>query len=206
MFRRGPFSDRLPIVNRLRRRAKRILNRTGRYAMILDTARLLLFPALMAFAAASDLFTMTISNRVSLALIAGFVALAVLGGMGLHDILLHFGAGAAVLVVAFACFAMGWVGGGDAKVAASVALWFGFDHLLDYLLYASLLGGALTVLLIQFRQWPLPSLLTGQAWLNRLHDKQSGIPYGIALAVGALIVYPQTEWIKAIDLAHLAML
>ena len=48
--------------------------------MILDTARLLLFPALMAFAAASDLFTMTISNRVSLALIAGFVALAVLGG------------------------------------------------------------------------------------------------------------------------------
>ena len=46
--------------------------------MILDTARLLLFPALMAFAAASDLFTMTISNRVSLALIAGFVALAVL--------------------------------------------------------------------------------------------------------------------------------
>ena len=102
--------------------------------MILDTARLLLFPALMAFAAASDLFTMTISNRVSLALIAGFIALAVLGGMGLHDILLHFGAGTAVLVVAFACFAMGWVGGGDAKVAASVALWFGFDHLLNYLL------------------------------------------------------------------------
>ena len=44
--------------------------------MILDIARLLLFPALMAFAAASDLFTMTISNRVSLALAAGFLALA----------------------------------------------------------------------------------------------------------------------------------
>jgi branched-chain amino acid transport system permease protein len=28
---------------------------------------------------------------------------------------------------------------------------------------------------------------------------------GIALAIGALIIYPQTEWIKAIDLAHLAM-
>lgn len=181
------------------------VNRSLRDFMILDTARLLLFPALMAFAAASDLFTMTISNRVSLALIAGFVALALLGGMGLHDMLLHFGAGAAVLVVAFACFAMGWVGGGDAKVAASVALWLGFDHLLNYLVYVSLLGGALTVLLIQFRQWPLPSLLTGQAWLNRLHDKQSGIPYGIALALGALIVYPETEWIKAVDLIHLAM-
>ena len=45
--------------------------------MILDLARLLLFPALMAFAAASDLFTMTISNRVSLALVAGFFALAI---------------------------------------------------------------------------------------------------------------------------------
>ena len=150
--------------------------------MMLDIARLMLFPALMAFAAASDLFTMTISNRVSLALIAGFLVLAPLGGMGLHDILLHIGAGATVLVAAFACFAMGWVGGGDAKVAAGVALWFGFDHLLDYLLYASLFGGALTLLLLQFRQWPLPYPLSGQAWLNRLHDRQSGIPYGIALA------------------------
>src|ERR1044072_8060890 len=161
----------------------------SREIMILDTARLLLFPALMAFAAASDLFTMTISNRVSLALIAGFTVLAVLGGMGLHDILIHCGAGATVVVVAFVCFAMGGIGGGDAKVAASAALWFGFEHLLDYLLYASLLGGALTVLLIQFRQWPLPALLAGQAWLSRLHDNKSGIPYGIALAFGALIVY-----------------
>jgi prepilin peptidase CpaA len=173
--------------------------------MTLDIARLLLFPALMAFAAASDLFTMTISNRVSLVLIAGFLVLAPLCGMGVHDMLLHIGAGAAVLVVAFGCFAMGWVGGGDAKVAAGVALWFGFDHLLNYLLYASLFGGALTLLLLQFRQWPLPYPLAGQAWLDRLHDKQSGIPYGIALALGALMVYPETEWIKAVDLTHLAM-
>ena len=173
--------------------------------MILDIARLLLFPALMAFVAASDLFTMTISNRVSLALVAGFMALALPSGMGFHDVLSHVGAGAAVLAVAFACFSMGWIGGGDAKVAAGVALWFGFDHLLGYLLYASLFGGALTLLLLQFRQWPLPYPLNGQAWLLRLHDKQSGIPYGIALAIGALMIYPETEWIKAVDLAHLAM-
>jgi prepilin peptidase CpaA len=173
--------------------------------MILDIARLMLFPALMAFAAASDLFTMTISNRISLALVAGFLLLALFGGMGMHDFLMHLGAGAFVLVVAFGCFAMGWVGGGDAKVAAGVALWFGFGHLLDYLVYASLLGGALTLLLLYIRQWPLPALLTGQAWLLRLHDKQTGIPYGIALAIAALMVYPETEWIKAVDLTHLAM-
>jgi prepilin peptidase CpaA len=104
--------------------------------MMLDVTRLLLFPALMAFAAASDLFTMTIPNRVSLALVAGFLALALMSGMAWYDVLAHLGAGATVLVVAFGCFAMGWVGGGDAKIAAVTALWFGFGHLLDYLLYA----------------------------------------------------------------------
>lgn len=173
--------------------------------MILDLAHLLLFPALMAFAAASDLFTMTISNRVSLALVAGFFVLALSGGMAPYEMLSHVGAGALLLVVAFTCFAMGWMGGGDAKVAASVALWFGFAPLMDFLLYASLFGGALTLLLLQFRQWPLPYGLAGQAWLARLHDKETGIPYGIALTLGALTVYPETEWVKAIDLAHLAL-
>jgi prepilin peptidase CpaA len=173
--------------------------------MILDIARLLLFPALMAFAAASDLLTMTISNRVSLALAAGFLTLALVSGMGFYDILSHLGAGAAVLAVAFACFAMGWIGGADAKVAAGAALWFGFGHLLNYLVYASLFGGALTLLFIQFRQWPLPYPFTGQPWLLKLHAKESGIPYGIALAIGALMIYPETEWIKAVDLAHFAI-
>ena len=170
--------------------------------MILDVARLLFFPALMAFAAASDLFTMTISNRVSLALTAGYLALAFASGTAPFDILMHLAAGATVLVAAFGCFAMGWIGGGDAKVAAAAALWFGFAHLLNYLVYASLFGGVLTLVLLQFRQWPLPYALAGQAWLLKLHAKESGIPYGIALAIGALLVYPETEWIRAIDLTH----
>ncbi|WP_298275873.1 prepilin peptidase [uncultured Bradyrhizobium sp.] len=173
--------------------------------MILDIARLMLFPALMAFAAASDLLTMTIPNRISLALVGGFFVLAPLTGMDVHDMLTHAGAGALVLVVAFGMFAMGWVGGGDAKVAAAASLWFGFEHLLPYLVFASLFGGALTVLLLQLRQWPLPYPLSSHAWLSRLHDKQTGIPYGIALALGALLIYPETDWIKTIDLAHFAL-
>ncbi|MCA6123208.1 prepilin peptidase [Bradyrhizobium sp. WSM 1704] len=173
--------------------------------MILDLARLMLFPALMAFAAASDLLTMTIPNRVSLALLAGFLIMAPLTGMGLHEMLNHAGAGALVLVVAFGMFAMGWLGGGDAKVAAAAGLWFGFEHLLAYLVFASLFGGALTVLLLQLRQYPLPYPLTSQAWLMRLHDKQTGVPYGVALALGALVVYPETDWIKAIDIARFAI-
>jgi len=174
--------------------------------MMLDIARLMLFPALMAFVAASDLFTMTISNRISLALIAGFLVMAPLSGMGLNDFLMHLGAGATVLAVAFACFAIGQVGGGDAKIASCVALWFGFGHIMEFLLCASLFGGALTLLVIYIRQWPLPSPLTGQAWLLRLHDKQSRVPYGIALTFGALMVYPETDWIRAVDLTHFAAL
>lgn len=173
--------------------------------MILDLARLCFFPALMAFAAASDLLTMTISNRVSLLLVAGFAALAVMGGMTLDDVLQHGAAGLIVLTASFACFAMGWIGGGDAKVASAAALWLGLSHLLNYLLYASLFGGALTLLLLQFRQWPLPVALGRQDWLQRLHGKDADIPYGIALALGALVIYPETEWIKAIDLARLAL-
>jgi prepilin peptidase CpaA len=166
--------------------------------MMLDAIRLLLFPALMAFAASSDLFTMTISNRISLALAGTFFVLAVMIGMDGREIISHAGAALAVLVVAFIFFARGWIGGGDAKLAAATALWFGFDHLLDYFLYASLFGGALTLLMLRFRLLPLPDVLAGQEWVRRLHRLDGGIPYGIALAAAALAVYPHTEWMKAL--------
>ena len=168
--------------------------------MVADTIRLMLFPAMMAFAASSDLLTMTISNRISLILAAGFFILAMTNGMGAMETLMHVAAAATVLVMAFICFARGWVGGGDAKLAAASALWFGFDHLLDYLIYASLFGGALTFLLLFFRMMPIPRLLTGQQWAERLHEKDCGVPYGIALAAAALCVYPDTSFIKSIGM------
>ena len=168
--------------------------------MLTQAIGLTLFPATMAFAASSDLFTMTIANRVSLILVAGFFLLALLTGMSPVAIGWHLGAGAVVLVVSFGLFSFGWVGGGDAKLAAATALWFGFAHLLDYLLYASIFGGVLTILLIQFRMLPLPRLLAGREWIERLHTRGGGVPYGIALAAAALVVYPHTEWMAALGL------
>ena len=162
--------------------------------MVADAIRLALFPAMMAFAASSDLLTLTISNRVSLVLVGGFVALALIGGVSAADVLSHLAAGCVVLVAAFSLFARGIVGGGDAKLAAATALWLGFDHLLPYLLYASLLGGALSVGLIWFRMAPLPDWLARHDWAQRLHGKDAGVPYGIALAAAVLAVYPDTPW------------
>ena len=168
--------------------------------MLTDTIRLLLFPALMAFAASSDLFTMTISNRLSLALAGGFLLLTLVTGMTLAAFGMHIAAAAAVLIVAFGFFSQGWIGGGDAKLAAATALWFGFDFLLDYMVYASLFGGVLTIVLIQFRKLPLPAVLARQKWIMRLHETGGGVPYGIALAAAALVVYPKTGWMPAIAL------
>jgi prepilin peptidase CpaA len=167
-------------------------------ALLIEAVELTFFPAMMAFAASSDLFTMTIANRVSLILIAGFGLLALGTGMTGYGLLLHVTAAALVLVVVFFFFTRGWIGGGDAKLAAATVLWFGFAHLLDYLFYASLFGGALTLLIVYFRTVPLPQPLVGRSWAERLHRNDSGVPYGIALAAAALVIYPQTEWMAAI--------
>jgi len=172
--------------------------------MILSLALLLIFPAIMALAASSDLFTMTISNRLTLARAAGFFIMAPWVGLGWQEMAWHGATGLGVLAIGFGLFAMGWIGGGDAKLMAATALWFGTGELLNYLLYFALLGGALTFILLQFRLFTLPAFAAKQEWVQRLHTKNGGVPYGIALAIAALIVYPQTIWVKAADLAQIA--
>jgi prepilin peptidase CpaA len=167
---------------------------------MLPVALLSICLGLMAYAAASDLLTMRIPNWLSLALLAAFAAFFVSGALPWDAALMHVAAAALVLAVCFALFALRWMGGGDAKLAAATALWLGFDYLMTYLVYASLFGGALTLLLIQFRMMPLPSMLGGQKWAERLHSKDAGVPYGIALAAAALAVYPETPWMNAIHL------
>jgi prepilin peptidase CpaA len=163
-----------------------------------EAIKLLLFPAMMAFAASSDLLTMTIPNRVSLIMIGGFLLLAVASGMSMEQLASHAGACLLVLAIAFGFFARGWIGGGDAKLAAATALWLGFDHLLDYALYGSIFGGVLTLVLLQYRAIPLPAMLVGRVWAERLHEPKGGVPYGIALAAAAMVVYPSTPWMQGI--------
>jgi len=160
--------------------------------MIFSTIVLLIFPVLMVFAASSDLFTMRISNLLVLMLVVGFFIVALIVQMPVEIILSNLGCAAVVLLVTFAFFAFGWIGGGDAKLAAATVLWLGLSLLLPYIVYSGLLGGALTLVLLAFRNLPLPASLQRIRWLDRLHDKKQGVPYGIALAAAALLVYPQT--------------
>jgi prepilin peptidase CpaA len=166
---------------------------------MIEHAALFAFPALMAFAASSDLLTMTISNRISIALVLCFFALAAAVQMPLQDVLMSVSCGLLVLALAFALFCFGWIGGGDAKLAAATALWLGWAHVLDYGLVASVFGGILTLVLVQLRRWPLPQAILRHGWVARLHAHDSGVPYGIALAAAGLVIYPHSQlWRMAV--------
>ncbi|MCA1300796.1 A24 family peptidase [Stappia indica] len=167
---------------------------------MLEAALLVVFPCLVAYAGMSDLFTMTIPNRVSLLLIAGFAILAPFIGLTLTDIGLHLLMGAMVLVLCFGCFAMGWMGGGDAKIATAVGLWFGLSPaMLEFAVFASVYGGVLTLAIVYFRGVDyLPPILHNQRWVLQLHETSRGIPYGVALALAALQAYPHSVWFAAL--------
>jgi len=164
---------------------------------MLATVALFFFPMLMAYAASSDLLTMRIANWLVLLLAAGYFAFAFWAQLSWSEIGMSVAAAAIVFAIAFAFFAFGWIGGGDAKLFAAVALWLGFADMMTYALVASICGGALTLAILLLRQWPLPALLARQAWLLRLHDEHSGIPYGVALAAGAFFILPSTEIFRA---------
>ena len=154
---------------------------------------LIVLPALLALAAGWDIASFTIPNFLQLAFIASFCVFVLATGMAPAAIGGHLLAGFLGLVVGFTLFALGYIGGGDAKLFACVLLWLGFANLLDYTLVASVLGGALTLGILVLRRVPLPALFTSQSWIARLHDAKSGIPYGVALAAGAFVILPQTE-------------
>ncbi len=154
---------------------------------------IVVLPALLALAAGWDLVSFTIPNPLQWFIAAAFVVFVLASGLTPAAVGSHLLAGFLGLALGFTLFALGFVGGGDAKLFAVIALWLGFHDLVSYVLIASIMGGALTLALLALRHVPLPATLAGQAWLLRLHDERAGIPYGVALAAGAFFILPQTE-------------
>ena len=60
----------------------------------------------------------------------------------------------------------------------------------------AMLGGVLTIVLLLFRKLPLPAFMDRLAWIQRLHQQDTGVPYGIAIAAAALILYPAIPWVE----------
>jgi prepilin peptidase CpaA len=159
---------------------------------------LLVFPVAMVFAAAFDLLTMTIPNRISLALVASFVLVAPFSDLPWLTLGIHVATGIAVLLFGFILFSRNWLGGGDAKLLAASGLWLGFDSLGEFMVGVALFGGLLSASILAFRVYLPVNFVPPFYWLERLHGKGNGVPYGIAIAAAALFVYPQTRWFASI--------
>ncbi|NTF40500.1 prepilin peptidase [Rhizobium rhizogenes] len=164
---------------------------------MLEVAALLIFPLCMSIAAISDLLTMTIPNRVSLALAVSFLVLAPVFGLSLPEIGMHFAGAGLVFLACFAFFALNVMGGGDAKLLAAATLWFGFDtSLLEFLVYVAFIGGVLTVLIVLLRSQSNIIMAMGLPLPNSLMVAKK-IPYGIAIAIGGVLAFPSSPLLIA---------
>jgi prepilin peptidase CpaA len=172
---------------------------------IVQTCLVSLLPILAILAALKDITSYTIPNWISLALAGAFGLLAIAAGLPLQTVGVHVAAGFVALLAGMVMFALGWIGGGDAKLLSACCLWFGWPGGRDFLLDTALAGGAFAVLLVMARDQlvrpflPLP-LLSG--WIGRLSKPGEPAPYGVAIALGALIAFPSSEWLRFVHTSY----
>ncbi len=160
---------------------------------------LAVFPAGVIAAAVKDATCFTIPNWISGLLALAFVPVALALHLPLGILGLNFAAGFAALVVGIGFFAMGWCGGGDAKLLAAAALWLGWPAVMTLLLATGVAGGALAVGLIAARNDGRIVAVAGRgpAWLGRLLTPAEDLPYGLAIAIGALVAFPSSALVAA---------
>jgi prepilin peptidase CpaA len=145
------------------------------------------FPVLVVWAGAVDAVSRSIPNAVVATLAACFAVFAVAAGLPARDVSEHLLCAFAVLACGFVLFSISVLGAGDAKLLAGAALWFGFDKILPFIASVAFAGGLLALaylaanaLRVHFG-WPSSDVRT--------------VPYGAAIAAGALAVLP--DWLAA---------
>lgn len=150
---------------------------------MVDVTFTLLLEALLAVilvvAAMIDVRTYTISNRLN----ATVALLAIpywwaTGAAVWPDIAIQLGMAAGVFALLALAFWAGMMGGGDVKLAAALALWFSPASTVKFLVLMSLAGGLVTLVVVV---------------LHRLRKREGRpeIPYGVAIAAGALAILAQ---------------
>ena len=175
-----------------------ILRGSLQMTSFIQAVLLLGFPALVIFGALRDLTSYIIPNWISGLLILGFAPAALAMGLSLPVIGLHLAVGVGALVIGMAMFALNWIGGGDAKLFAASALWLGWPASLEFVVVTCVAGGVLTLALFGLRSPMLrPYVLGGPGWVNRLAEPKGDLPYGVAIAVGALVAFPGSALMQA---------
>ena len=159
----------------------------------METIGVVVFLGLSAYAAFSDVARYRIANWISLAIIADFIVIAAyasaLGTLDPVMVMWRLGAGAVMLIVGFALFAAGIFGGGDAKLLAASAVWFGWSAMFRYVILVALIGGLLALAVLGLRRVAPSRAWSDQKWLNNLRSGDHGIPYGVAIAAASWLMF-----------------
>lgn len=154
----------------------------------------ILFPALMVAAALNDVREFKIPNKFVAILIVAWPLAAVQVGVPMADALVTIAVSALVFAMGFGLFAAGKLGAGDVKLLAAATLWVGAGQAAMFLFATTLAGAALAIFLLRFRKFPLPAFAMEHQWALEMHARQKAMPYGVAIAVGALVVWPKTAF------------
>jgi len=143
-------------------------------------------------AAYRDALTMTIPNWISVLILLSFFVISPFVWGGWPAFGEHILVGLSVFIFGFAIFAFGWLGGGDAKLMAATAFWWQWPDLLLYVTYTTLAGGVIALFILWGRKF-VPAQVLSADWLYRLVKDETRMPYGLALAFGAIVTLPQSE-------------
>ncbi len=160
--------------------------------MVVSLLMVLIFVGCMLAAAWNDMTSMTIPNWISLILLAGFFMIAPFAMQSWGQFGQHILVGFTCFAIGVGMFALGWMGGGDAKLLAATSIWWVWSDLWIYLVYTAFAGGALALLLLVGRRW-FPAAVLTTDWVYRLFKDEKKMPYGLALAFGALMTLPRSE-------------
>jgi len=143
----------------------------------------LIVAVLLVAAAAEDAVRLRISNLIVLLVLIGAIVAAVVAGPELA-LWKNFIVFLALLAIGTPMFAAGKLGGGDVKLLAAVGLWFDFTGALWMILAVVLAGGLLALVVLILRAFGWSEEMRRRVVLLR---PRGGIPYGVAIAAGALI-------------------
>lgn len=161
------------------------------FALLIFLISIFVVLGFLGLSAWSDLKGMVIPNMHSLVIIGVFIGCyAVLWLLGREDVFApfwsHIVGAVIVFVITLIMFTTKVLGGGDAKLATAVALWTGLKGMIPFVFYMTLIGGVLGLAALYLqKKKPFKKPKKG-TWIARVQGGESKVPYGVAIALGAL--------------------
>lgn len=156
-----------------------------------------LFPEILAvillsvYAATTDVRRLEIDNWVSAAIIALFVLFAATAAAPI-PVVSHIVAMALTLIMGLVAHRAGVMGGGDIKLLTALSLWAGIHGLPALLLGTSIAGAIVAIATLWLHKNQTVCTGTGLAWIEAARTDTPHVAYGIAIAIGAVILFTTT--------------